>query len=259
MSDEFDNIPDPFADVNVDWDKLLGTQPAQTTTSDDDFSDDEPLDPAFLRELDLLDGTAPPPGSIPTEPPSSYEPQTMHKFDKRPRTESSPEHSTSAGESQTKKKRKMARILDGFEDELTCAICCDLLAAAHLLNPCGHSFCGECVWQWNRVKMKSNCPVCRTALKTSPMAPNIALDKLVDVHIQMLALGGQEGGEKLADITARRKKWKDGVAEREKQRVWLVEDSDSEEDEDDSEYDEDEEDIVFVDPPLPHLVPVERL
>ncbi|KAJ7770788.1 hypothetical protein DFH07DRAFT_735143, partial [Mycena maculata] len=39
-------------------------------------------------------------------------------------------------------------ILAGFEEELACPICCDIFAATHLLNPCGHSFCGECVWQW---------------------------------------------------------------------------------------------------------------
>ncbi|KAJ7666460.1 hypothetical protein B0H17DRAFT_1210649 [Mycena rosella] len=58
--DEFDVIPDPFADVDIDWTQLLATPAATQSTptrppSPEYFSSD--LDDSVLAELDILDGT----------------------------------------------------------------------------------------------------------------------------------------------------------------------------------------------------------
>ncbi|KAK7695449.1 hypothetical protein QCA50_000085 [Cerrena zonata] len=47
-------------------------------------------------------------------------------------------------------------VLKSFEDDITCPICCDMLACAHLGNPCGHCYCGECGWNWISTKVSSN-------------------------------------------------------------------------------------------------------
>ncbi|PSR80762.1 hypothetical protein PHLCEN_2v6678, partial [Hermanssonia centrifuga] len=42
----------------------------------------------------------------------------------------------------------LKKVLEGFEDEMTCPICFDIFAHAYLGNPCGHSFCGGCGHNW---------------------------------------------------------------------------------------------------------------
>jgi len=113
----------------------------------------------------------------------------------------------------------LPRILSGYEDEITCPICCDFYAFAHISNPCGHSFCGSCGREWH-MKNKS-CPVCRTRLeKASPMIPNIAVDNVVEKHIQALILSGDQdwvsGGCKAEEWHKRKQTWRDGAKEREK-------------------------------------------
>ena len=49
-----------------------------------------------------------------------------------------------------------------LEDEMSCAVCQDTIVAAHSLVPCGHCFCGTCLFQW--LSRKQICPTCRSAL-----------------------------------------------------------------------------------------------
>ncbi|KAF8213433.1 hypothetical protein K438DRAFT_1707207 [Mycena galopus ATCC 62051] len=96
--------------------------------------------------------------------------------------------------------------------------------ASQILN-CGHSFCGECCWQWviNKVgplrskhtlpyfciQKKTACPVCRTSLTANSMTPNISLDRTVDMHVQMLSKYSgaewQTGGTELVEFRERQK------------------------------------------------------
>ncbi|KAF8078277.1 hypothetical protein FPV67DRAFT_1663028 [Lyophyllum atratum] len=112
---------------------------------------------------------------------------------KRPRSDSlSPR-----GQSPSKKGKGKAQgnegvwqVLSEFEDELTCPICSDIFVAAHLANPCGHSFCGDCGWQW-KMKGKNNCLICRTEFsRETPMIPNFAMDNTVEKHISALGQSG---------------------------------------------------------------------
>lgn len=101
--------------------------------------------------------------------------------------------------------------------------------AAHVTNPCGHSFCGECGNQWlkinvgidlplglgcldarltSRVQKKTVCPNCRTAVhRKAPMIPNIALDHAISVYVSSLANNGNaewaSGGAKFAEFVSR--------------------------------------------------------
>ena len=47
-----------------------------------------------------------------------------------------------------------------LEDEMSCAVCQDTIVAAHSLVPCGHCFCGTCLFQW--LSRKQICPTCRS-------------------------------------------------------------------------------------------------
>lgn len=41
---------------------------------------------------------------------------------------------------------------------MSCAVCQDTIVAAHNL-PCGHCFCGSCLFEW--LPRKQECPNCR--------------------------------------------------------------------------------------------------
>jgi len=47
-----------------------------------------------------------------------------------------------------------------LEDEMSCAVCQETIVAAHSLVPCGHCFCGNCLFQW--LSRKQICPTCRS-------------------------------------------------------------------------------------------------
>ncbi|KAI0935977.1 hypothetical protein AcV5_004242 [Taiwanofungus camphoratus] len=112
------------------------------------------------------------------------------------------------------------KMLAEFEDELTCPICCDILASAHLGNPCGHTICGDCGWSWiSKNKRSPTCAICRTKLVTStPMIPNIAMDNTVEKHINALAASGsadwQPSGVRHTEWSKRKEKWKAEVSKR---------------------------------------------
>ncbi|EIN13620.1 hypothetical protein PUNSTDRAFT_117342 [Punctularia strigosozonata HHB-11173 SS5] len=112
-------------------------------------------------------------------------------------------------------------IVDSFEEELTCSICYDIFAAAHLGVPCGHSWCGECGLDWiQREKRVPRCPICRASLsKKAPMSPNYALDSIVEKYVQILGATGQNewkpGGAKHTQWSLRKRRWKREAAARE--------------------------------------------
>ncbi|KAF8971511.1 hypothetical protein BDZ97DRAFT_1247172 [Flammula alnicola] len=131
-----------------------------------------------------------------------------------------------------KKKGKMKtddhlyQIISGYEDELTCPICCDLFVASHVGNPCGHTFCGECGWKWhfNVENRNKGCPCCRRTLdKTTPIIPNIAMDNVVEKHVRALALSGMQewepGGRKYHEWNVRKQAWRDGANQREQRKA----------------------------------------
>ncbi|KAL4258522.1 RING-type domain-containing protein [Pleurotus pulmonarius] len=154
---------------------------------------------------------------------------------------------------ETQVRERMDAYLASFQEELTCPICCDIFAASHVGNPCGHSFCGECGWQW--VERCGNnapsCPVCRTLLSLDvPMLPNITVDNNVQKHIEALQTNGYDdwkpGGVRHSDWHARKERWKKGGAILMKQKMEQIKkansiiylDADDNEGDDDSDYEE---------------------
>ena len=85
-------------------------------------------------------------------------------------------------------------------------------AFAHLGNPCGHTFCGECGWRWikknvgplkrfvaasyTRQRESPLCATCRASLSAdAPMIPNFAVDSAVEKHVEALRNNGIDGWE----------------------------------------------------------------
>ncbi|KIP11446.1 hypothetical protein PHLGIDRAFT_63738, partial [Phlebiopsis gigantea 11061_1 CR5-6] len=65
---------------------------------------------------------------------------------------------------------------------------------AHIGNPCGHSFCGDCGWDWISKTVAPTCASCRSPLsRDRPMLPNFALDSAIRKHIEALNKSGAEG------------------------------------------------------------------
>ncbi|KAF8807241.1 hypothetical protein BYT27DRAFT_7164559 [Phlegmacium glaucopus] len=232
--DEFDNIPDDFADIEgVDWAQILAGPSGSTTSTEteehipsipprprsansstDYFEDDyDDLDPSLLAELDRI------------EEEITAAPQHPHFMgggaDTQKKRKDVAADSQSGEEIPNKGKAKanvMQRIISAYEDEITCPICCDLYVFAHISNPCGHSFCDSCGREWHL--KNDSCPVCRTYLnRTSPMIPNITIDNVVEKHIQALALSGdrdwEPGGFKAKEWYKRKLTRRNSARERE--------------------------------------------
>ncbi|KAG2117870.1 uncharacterized protein F5147DRAFT_806549 [Suillus discolor] len=138
-------------------------------------------------------------------------------LDDRKRGPSSPQTSPASKKGKTSAEDShdtANKILEGFETEIMCPICFDVMVAAHLCNPCGHSCCGECAQGWiAQNKASPACAVCRAALSTlKPLLPNYSLDAVVQQYIRALGVSGrsewQEKGDRLAEWTKRHDKWR---------------------------------------------------
>ncbi|GJE87754.1 Ring finger domain-containing protein [Phanerochaete sordida] len=119
--------------------------------------------------------------------------------------------------------QSVRRVLEEVGDELTCPICCDLFVYAHVGSTCGHSYCGDCGWDWVAKTMPApSCPYCRTPLnRHAPLIPNFAVESMVQKHIATLAANGVDGwdadGEHRREWLARQERWKAGAAARAKE------------------------------------------
>ncbi|KAH9044696.1 hypothetical protein EDB85DRAFT_1910738 [Lactarius pseudohatsudake] len=114
----------------------------------------------------------------------------------------------------------LEEVLNNLEDEMVCPICCDIFAHAHLGNPCGHTFCGECGWRWIQKNQGTpSCAICRANLSVDvPMIPNFSVDNAVEKHVHALRIGGMEGweidGSKFAEWQGRKARWKADFAKK---------------------------------------------
>ncbi|KAJ3513735.1 hypothetical protein NLJ89_g2782 [Agrocybe chaxingu] len=281
-SDEFDNLPDDFADLqDVDWVQILAApshtasmqlvqagptyrteSPATvpesnttTTSSSSYLSDDDDMNSSFLAELDrveqqVVQGTRQPGGG----PHVGVNPRTAVRTaregygvgtsfskgnveeisnvpsnvpSKRPRPNEPTDPVSPKRKGKMKASDDVQGMLSAYEDDLTCPICCDIFVFAHVGNPCGHTICGECGWLWHVENKNKGCPYCRRQLEANhPMIPNIAMDNVVDKHVQALAASGAQewepGGRKYKEWAERKQAWKDSAAKRERHRAARV-------------------------------------
>ncbi|KAK8843424.1 hypothetical protein IAR55_007081 [Kwoniella newhampshirensis] len=69
-------------------------------------------------------------------------------------------------------------------EELECGICSQILGATQAIVPCGHTFCGPCLWQWLK---QHTCPHCRVMVNEyTPFIANIIVDQIIDRKLQNL-------------------------------------------------------------------------
>ncbi|KAG5733067.1 hypothetical protein E4T56_gene3567 [Termitomyces sp. T112] len=176
--------------------------------------------PSELRNSDSVHSTSLS-GNI-RQPIASSSSSSRPKSRKRAR-ESSPLNAPDKKGKGKAENKDVWQVLSGIEDELTCPICSDIFVAAHVCNPCGHSICGECGWQWKR-KGKTNCAICRTELaRDMPLIPNFAMDNTIEKHIAALGHSGisewKISGSKHIEWLGRKEQWKKGAVERTKAKV----------------------------------------
>ncbi|KAG8804998.1 hypothetical protein FRC17_005785, partial [Serendipita sp. 399] len=78
---------------------------------------------------------------------------------------------------------KVRGALSEYNDELSCPI-----LAPQVLNPCGHSVCGDCIIHWiDHNRDRPTCPTCRaTVNRSTPYLHNFAIDNTVEKHIEVL-------------------------------------------------------------------------
>ncbi|KIL71006.1 hypothetical protein M378DRAFT_175304 [Amanita muscaria Koide BX008] len=264
MENEFDNIQDDIANLDgIDWDQVLlvasatsvqagnALREASPEPSNLDFSD-EVYDLDTLEEIAVIERRALS-QALGTSRDESGSTSNVHasRYFPNPDTNSDEQSCAKLSNLGTPKKKKRKRkvhptspispskkrskttssisAIDGFADELTCPICCDIFVAAYAANPCGHSFCGPCGDEWTRKnvshtaythrrlilvqKRNDSCPICRTQLaRDYPLIPNISLDNVVEKYITSLAQGGSAAwsleGEKFKEWYSRKAAWK---------------------------------------------------
>ncbi|KAG1773060.1 hypothetical protein EDD22DRAFT_947065 [Suillus occidentalis] len=191
---------------------------ASTSTLPSEYDCDEyEIDESTIAALDALEARfthgQPRPGASPL----TAQPSIGTRADDRKRGPPSPQTSSASKKGKTSAKDSIDKtnsILEGFENEIMCPICFDIMVAAHLCNPCGHSCCGECAQGWiSQNKTSPACAVCRAVLSTTKsLLPNYSLDAVVQQYIRARAASGrsewQEKGDRLTEWRKRHEKWK---------------------------------------------------
>ncbi|CAM9958613.1 unnamed protein product [Ectocarpus fasciculatus] len=61
--------------------------------------------------------------------------------------------------------------------EYECDICFDVLVGVHVLDNCGHTFCGACMERWIDNAPQGECPVCRTPV--DKLVPVRKMDEMI--------------------------------------------------------------------------------
>ncbi|KAH9065950.1 hypothetical protein EDB87DRAFT_1594004 [Lactarius vividus] len=149
----------------------------------------------------------------------------VHRRSSPPPREPSPKKYK--GKQKESSREILEEVLNNLEDEMVCPICCDIFAHAHLGNPCGHTFCGECGWRWIQKNGTPSCAICRANLSVDvPMIPNFAVDNAVEKHVHALRIGGMEGweidGSKFAEWQGRKARWKADFAKKTARRSTTI-------------------------------------
>ncbi|KAK3268325.1 hypothetical protein CYMTET_23167 [Cymbomonas tetramitiformis] len=58
---------------------------------------------------------------------------------------------------------RLTRSIQELQQAMMCAVCQETMVDAHIL-PCGHSYCGACIWTWSETRL--TCPECRSSFRT---------------------------------------------------------------------------------------------
>jgi len=236
---DFDNVPGlqaptisrctPEVPIPLAVAQSIAPSTAASPVPSTQSSSVEDMDSAFLAAVDALEARAlsdMPQGGHPTDANALDSPPGEGTNNLNQAHENSMQSSEQSSMSR-KGKRKAGQedmdvraILSGYDTELTCPICCDLLVGAQVANPCGHTCCGECGYGWlAQNKYEPTCAFCRSSLCIrKPLLPNFAVDNFVRQHLQALARSGrpewQEKGYKTIEWNKRLESWKQQTAAR---------------------------------------------
>ncbi|KAI0348835.1 hypothetical protein OH77DRAFT_1432576 [Trametes cingulata] len=176
--DEYDNIPDEFAGIDFSQIPELATPPlgprarlALGHVEPDDALFDE-VDDAWLLEVERIENAH---ARARGQPDEALQSQSVvdrsspvpDKFDPL-----------------------LLQLAAKLQEDFECPICYEILAHAHVGNPCGHSYCGACIATWlgplRPAELK--CPVCRTRLSWSnPTIPSLTTDHAISTLVEHLS------------------------------------------------------------------------
>ncbi|CAM9518537.1 unnamed protein product [Ectocarpus sp. 8 AP-2014] len=75
--------------------------------------------------------------------------------------------------------------------EFECDICFDVLVGVHVLDNCGHTFCGACMERWIDNAPQGECPVCRTPV--DKLVPVRKMDEMIAKAVEAAAPSRERG------------------------------------------------------------------
>ena len=58
---------------------------------------------------------------------------------------------------------RSSTVVKSISDEMTCSICLLMMLDPYKIEPCGHSYCNECISRW--LLKTQHCPLCRETPK----------------------------------------------------------------------------------------------
>lgn len=88
----------------------------------------------------------------------------------------SQEESTSISTS-SQENQKLIKIEGDLVQELICSLCMETIDKCATLNPCQHSFCSQCLWDYLKTSIK--CPLC--AVKAVSVIKNCTLESILQL------------------------------------------------------------------------------
>ncbi|KAI6045062.1 hypothetical protein EDC04DRAFT_190152 [Pisolithus marmoratus] len=204
---------------------------SETGSSSREFShfdsfDDLDVDPCFLAAIDEIESRAlrglhrtaflepPLANALPLDEAAKGKKRSFTECDHHSQPVATPPVVVTVDAPKSYSGEKLQTILEGYENEITCPICCDIFVAPFMCNPCGHTTCGDCGYGWiSRNRYSPTCAVCRSELiKSKPLLPNYVVDNIVKHHVSALAESGraewQERGYRFIDWKKRLDAWK---------------------------------------------------
>jgi hypothetical protein len=96
-----------------------------------------------------------------------------------------------------RKKNFFGPSINDVKQILNCPVCLEIVTDAHVLKPCDHLFCGNCIAKWEVIN--TNCPVCKCELLShshSKILEQVAAEmRILKVEIEKLPDAGGKSGE----------------------------------------------------------------
>jgi E3 ubiquitin-protein ligase CHFR len=96
--------------------------------------------------------------------------------------------------------------MEGYEENLTCGICHEILYRCVCLIPCLHNFCASCYSEW--YERSTQCPSCRD--QVTNIRINHAINNLVQTYLKVNP-NKQRDAEELKEMDEKSKAFEEKV------------------------------------------------